>query len=223
MKKKTCLYLTFLTMLAVASAGCGGTDSESKEPAAIEEAASVDSDDAASNDEKRASDAATGVLPAYEYKGDAQIAAICDYLTKEIASSYSEADVSIPYMQIIDTDNSDPEDTLVWGDYWIMNYNLDGDVLAADSGGNYPGLMHLQKNSDENYVVTEFEQVADGTDFAQSAKELFGDRYETFIEVQSDDETFEEIRKEYIKEYVASNGLNITAYQDYGWDPVSLE
>ena len=174
-------------------------------------------------DDEGEGDAEVSVLPAYVYDGDAKIAAICDHLTKDIASHYSEAEVSIPYMQIIDTDDSNPEDTLVWGDFWVMNYNLEGDVLVSDSGGNYPGLIHLQESSDGSYVVTEFEQVGDGSDFIPSAKKIFGDRYDEFSKVQSDNESFEEIRKEYIRDYVEANGLNITAYQDYGWDPVTLE
>ena len=30
------------------------------------------------------------------------------------------------------------------------------------------------------------------------------------------------IRTQFIKAYVEANGLNITAYQDYGWEPVEL-
>lgn len=165
---------------------------------------------------------ASEILPAYVYQGDEKTAAICDYLTTDIASNYSEAEVSIPYMQIVDTDDSNPDDTLVWGDFRVMNYNLEGDILTTESGGNHPGLMHLKKNSDGSYVVTEFEQVTDGEGFVESAKEIFGDRYDAFSKVQADADAFEEIRKESIKEYVLQNGLSITAYQDYGWDPVSL-
>ena len=32
----------------------------------------------------------------------------------------------------------------------------------------------------------------------------------------------EETRTQYIRAYAEANGLNITAYQDYGWDPVEL-
>ena len=201
-------------------ANAQGDESENEDDYPITEE-STETEDIA--DDEGEGEVEVSSLPVYVYDGDAKIAAICDYLTKDIASQYSEAEVSIPYMQIIDTDDSNPEDILVWGDFWVMNYNLEGSVLVAGSGGNYPGLMHLQESSDGSYVVTEFEQVGDGSDFIPSAKKIFGDRYDEFSRVQSDNEAFEEIRKEYIQDYVKANGLNITAYQDYGWDPVTLE
>ena len=178
--------------------------------------------DAIESVDKTGADSDSGKLPAFVYDGDADIAAICDYLINEIASNYDAADVTIPYMKVVDTDDSDPDDTKVWGDFWVINYDLNGDVLEMASGGNYPGLMHLKKNSDGSCVVTEFEQVADGSDFIPSAKKIFGDRYDDFIKAQSDDKAMEEIRAEYIRGYVEANGLNITAYKDYGWDPVDL-
>ena len=184
----------------------------------------ADADDAAAADGAEVMDeAASGKLPAYVYNGEADIAAICDYLTKVVASDYSDADVSIPYMHIVDTDKSNPEDTLVWGDFWVINYNLKGDILEMDSGGDYPGLMHLQKKDDGRYAVTKFEVVGDGSDFTSSAKKIFGDRYDDFAKAHADNEAMEKIRAEFIKGYVEAYGLNITAYQDYGWDPVPLK
>ena len=236
MKRKSYVWPAFLLVLMFSVTGCSGNtapvekaDVEYDSEEALDEETDADQISEESTeteeiaDDENEDDAKVSGLPGYVYEGDAKIAAICDYLTKDIASHYSEAEVSIPYMQIIDTDESNPEDTLVWGDFWVMNYNLEGDVLATDSGGNYPGLMHLKESSDGSYVVTEFEQVGDGSDFIPSAKKIFGDRYDAFSRVQSDNETFEEIRKEYIRDYVNANGLNITAYQDYGWDPVTLE
>ena len=46
--------------------------------------------------------------------------------------------------------------------------------------------------------------------------------YDDFAAAQADDEAMEKIRAEFIKDYVEANGLNITAYQDYGWDPVMI-
>ena len=33
----------------------------------------------------------------------------------------------------------------------------------------------------------------------------------------------QEIRTQFIKAYVEGNDLEITAYQDYGWDPIPLK
>ena len=162
------------------------------------------------------------LLPAYTYTGDEKVAAICDYLVNVKASDYEKADVSIPYMYIVDED-SDTDDIRIWGDFWILNYNLDGEVLKAESGGNYPGLMHLEKISDGSYSVVDFEVVADGSDFISSAKKIFGDRYDDFTKAHADNEAMEKLRLEYICDYVKANELDITAYQDYGWDAVPID
>ena len=150
-----------------------------------------------------------GLLPAYTYDGDADIAAICDYLTNVVASGYEDADVSIPYMSIVDKDDTDPEDTLVWGDFWVMNYNLNGEILETESGGNYPGLMHLKKNDDESYEVTDFEVIEDGSGFIESAKRIFGDRYDDFTKAQSDDKTGDIVIDAEKLEYISSAGLRV--------------
>ena len=214
MKKKMYLMSVLLMTLLFAAAGCGSSVSVSEE----NDFADADTDVSDAEGE-----ADTGALPPYVYDGDADIAAICDYLTNEVASNYDAADVSIPYMKVVDKDDSDPDDTKVWGDFWVINYDLKGDVLEMASGGNYPGLMHLKKNDDASFTVTDFEAVEDGSNFLQSAQKIFGDRYEDFAKAQADDEAMEKIRAEFIKDYVDANGLNITAYQDYGWDPVTLE
>ena len=90
------------------------------------------------------------------------------------------------------------------------------------SGGNYPGVMHLTKDGD-GYAVTSFDVVADGSDFEASAKELFGDSYDDFMAVYSDDEARAELRKTTVSDYVSMNDLEVTQYQDYGWDPIELD
>jgi hypothetical protein len=119
---------------------------------------------------------------------------------------------------IVAKDLSNEDDMLVYGDFWIENYNIDGDTLMCVSGGNYPGVMHLNKD----YVVTKFDQVEDGANFEESAKELFGEHYDDFFNVYSDDEKRQLIRKKTVADYVNLNGLSVTKYQDEGWPAVEL-
>lgn len=112
-------------------------------------------------------------------------------------------------------------DIKIWGDFWVMNYDADGDTLKAVSGGSYPGCFHVAK-SDEVYDVTAFDVVADGSDYDSSAKEIFGEYYEDFVKLSSDDTGRNKERAKQISEYVKENGLSFTQYQDYGWDPVVL-
>ena len=109
----------------------------------------------------------------------------------------------------------------LYGDFWINNYNIKGDTLECVSGGNFPGVMHLSKSGD-TYVVSSFDRVADGSNYESSARELFGEHYDDFAKVQSDDKARAELRTKIVSDYVRMNGLEVTKYQDYGWDPVEL-
>ena len=157
---------------------------------------------------------------AYGYGGDDPAVAACyEYMAETVAKQYDAADVSIPSVTIVSTDDTSADEILVAGDFWIFNYNIDGDTLKCVSGGNYPGVMHVSKDT---YRVTDFDQVADGGGFDESAKELFGDNYDAFMDIYGDEVSREESRKLTIKDYVHYNSLEITKYQDEGWDPVEL-
>lgn len=233
----------FVTVLATAAllvaAGCGQANSvpaedavEATEIAPLEDATSEPAPVEAAeetetipleSDEAEGEETASASLPAYVYpEDDPYLSAICAYLTTDAASDYEKAEVSIPVVRVVDVDDSDELDVLVWGDFAIYNYNLEGTILTTQSGGSYPGLMHLAKNTDGSYNVTAFELVTDGSDYDASAKEIFGDRYEDFSKLSSDNTDREKVRAEYIQGYVDANGLDITAYQDFGWDPVEL-
>ncbi len=161
-------------------------------------------------------------LPAYEYPGpELFYTVLYQYLIDELGPNYPEAQVGIPCPVIIAEDESDRDDIRVWGNFWYFNYDLNGDILENVSGGSYPGVIHI-KSTDEGYEVTGMEVVEDGSRFDESAKKIFGEHYDEFIKAQGDDEGNEKIRAQIIANYVAANNLSITAYKDYGWDPVPL-
>ena len=163
----------------------------------------------------------TGVLPEYKYPGDDKLmAAVYEYIVEECGKNYEKTDVSIPMVNLVGTDDSDPDDIKVWGDYWIDNYNLEGDTLATQSGGSYPGCIHLKKSGDD-YEVTEMEVVGDGSDYLPTARKIFGNRFDDLTKAM-DDEKRAQIRGQIIADYVKANDLKITKYQDFGWDPVDL-
>ena len=62
----------------------------------------------------------------------------------------------------------------------------------------------------------------DGESFDESAKKIFGDNYDAFMKDGEDEKLREETRAQIIANYVAANNLDIKAYQDFGWDPVTL-
>ncbi len=164
----------------------------------------------------------TGSLPAYEYPGpELFYSALYKYMVDELSKSYPESQVSIPCPIIIKEDESDKDDIKVYGNFWIFNYDLKGDILENTSGGSYPGCIHL-KSTDAGYEVTSMDVCADGEDFTESAKKIFGDNYDAYMKDGEDEKLREETRAQIIANYVAANNLDIKAYQDFGWDPVTL-
>ena len=157
---------------------------------------------------------------AYGYAGDDPVEAACyQHMAEVIGPQYAEAEISIPTVQIFHVDYTPEDEVVVFGDFWVENYNVNGDVLECVSGGNHPGVMHVSK---ADYTVTAFDQVADGADFDSSAKELFGEHYDEFMTVYSDSDARNENRKITVSDYVNLNGLDVNYYQDSGWDPVEL-
>ena len=168
------------------------------------------------------SSADAGSLPAYEYPGpEVFYTVMYKFLIDTYEGNYPDAQVGIPCPIIVAMDDSNRDDILVYGDFWYFNYNLNGDLLENVAGGSYPGVMHF-RSTDEGYEVTGMEVVADGSDFDSSAKEIFGKYYNDFIKAESDADAREKTRAQIIANYVAANNLSVTAYQDYGWDPVKL-
>ena len=148
-------------------------------------------------------------------------AAVEDYLVNVIGKNYAEAEYCIPCPIVISTDDGNKDDVLVWGDFWVFNYDQSGDTLKTVSGGDHPGLMHLKK-TDNGFEVTIFEAVEDGAGNMESAKRIFGDSFEAFWELNSNQEKREDIRLHFIADYVKKHNLPVKMVQDYGWPAVVL-
>ena len=149
------------------------------------------------------------------------LTAVDDYLVNEIGQNYSQGDVCIPCAFVVNADESNMDDILVWGDFWVFNFDIAGDTLKCVSGGDHPGLMHVKK-TENGFEVTSFDAVADGADNMPSAKGIFGDKYDAFWEFNSNQEKREEGRLRTIAEYVKKHKLPVKLLQDYGWPAVEL-
>ena len=204
MRKRVFILMTALVM-AFGISACGA-----KEEAAVEEE-NVATEDTESEPEVDGT--------AYGYAGSDPVeAAVYKYLAEEVSKDYDDAEVHIPTVNIVHIDFTPKDEILVYGDFWIENYNVEGDTLKCVSGGHYPGMMQVSKD----YVVTDFKQAADGEDFDSSAKEIFGDYYDDFMKIYSDSDLRNELRKVTVTDYVNLNGLSVTKFQDEGWDPVEI-
>jgi hypothetical protein len=147
--------------------------------------------------------------------------AVDDYLVNEIGKNYAQSDVCIPYAYVISTDEGNPNDILIWGDFWVFNYEISGDTLKTVSGGNHPGLMHVKK-TETGYEVTSFDAVADGADNLPSAKKIFGDKFDIYQEFSGAAEKREMERLRFTADYVKKHNMSATMLQDYGWPAVAL-
>ncbi|SDB22213.1 hypothetical protein SAMN02910298_01068 [Pseudobutyrivibrio sp. YE44] len=221
MKGKNVLAGLLICTLCAGFVGCGKTEEPQAQEPAVEETTEATTDSGSEADATEV-EASSEALPAYEYPGPEYFyTVVYSYIVDEFGSQYSEGQVCIPSVHEVYLDDSDKSDIKFYGDFWVYNYNLEGDTLMTQSGGNHPGVMHL-KSTDAEYEVTGFDAVADGNDFEPTAKEYFGKHYDDFMKVYSDSDTREKVRAQIIANYVAANNLSITKYQDYGWDPVEL-
>ena len=147
--------------------------------------------------------------------------AIEDYLVNEIGKDYSQGDVCVPCVYVVSIDESNPDDILVWGDFWVFNYEQSGDTLKTVSGGSHPGLMHVKK-TENGFEVTSFDAVADGADNLPTAKKIFGEKFDAFQEINNDQVRREEKRMQITADYVKKHNLSAKLLQDFGWPAVEL-
>ena len=148
--------------------------------------------------------------------------AIDRYFVDSVGSHYSKGEFCIPSHTIVAVDEQNAEDIRVWGDFWVFNYNLVGDTLKCVSGGSHPGLAHVQQ-VDGQFQVTAFDAVEDGSRYLPTAKRIFGERFDEFQRIASDEKAREAVRAEAIAAYVEQHELPATLYQDYGWPAVKFK
>ena len=172
---------------------------------------------------------ASGVLlPAYAYTGSDPIeAAVAAYVAENLGSRYlmPQGAASIPAPVILKTVEQDENTTLVYGNFWVMNYVLRGAVLECVSGGEAPAVMTLTKSAD-GWTVTAFEEAGDGDDYAKDVKRFSqGDKElekAYFAAADVNEDPLKSVRQRFIQDYVTVNKLAARAYQDYGWQPIAL-
>jgi len=135
--------------------------------------------------------------------------AISDYLIREIGCQYLHGEICIPTLMMVAE-----EDSVIYGDFWIMWYNLAGDTLKMVSGGNHSGKMTIAE-SNGTFVVTAFEQTLDGAANEPSAKRIFGTHYDIYHSMHSNESVREAVWQEQLSEYIRRHNLSARYYQDY--------
>lgn len=170
--------------------------------------------------------ASAEALPAWTYTGSDPVeAAVAEY-TAALGQHFRLEDgaVSIPAPVIYRIETLDETHALVYGDFWVFNYVRSGKALSMISGGEYPAALTLTRTGEE-WTVTEAELAEDGELFASSVERICrGDKELMDLYFSWDyDADVRPVRTRYIREYATANGLDIEAYQDYGWDAVPLK
>lgn len=232
MRRSIAILLSVLMLLGCLALSACGKDEAA--PASETDAASTAPASASPTDTASAAPTATATaaMPAastginnYGYDGQEDWeAAIYRYLVEEIGQKQFETGegiYTVPVVQIIDLTEAENGGSNVWGCFEVYNYKIEGETLSCVSGGSFPGKMHVAKTANGS-VVDDFAVVEDGANYDSSAKEIFGDRYESFVQESSDENARNAARKQILANYVKANGLKVTQYQDYGWDPVKL-
>ena len=169
-------------------------------------------------------------LPAYVCTGSDEIgAAVANGLAGSgLADRFltEPGYVMIPVVSIHKTEMTEDARAKVYGSFWILNYVKRGSVLHCISGGEFAGIASLEKG-EHGWRMTGLEEAGDGEDYAADLERFANGDTELLQKYQEsadlDTPAQKEIRIRTIREYVESNGLGITAYQDYGWEPVSLD
>ncbi len=146
--------------------------------------------------------------------------AVGDYLVREIGKQYLQGELCIPTLLMV-AEEEDDRETRVWCDCWVHWYDIASDTLRTVSGGNHSGCMTIQHREGVP-VVTAFEQTTDGAGFLSSARRIFGERFDVYQNMHSNQDVREAARKEQLQEHIRRQKLNIRYLQDYGSDAVAL-
>lgn len=198
---------------------------EETEEAPAEDAEEAPAEEASASDDTEAEEGmeVTDAYPVFYHETeDPYYAPICSYLMENCGSNYEPEDIQIPVVQVLRVDDSNPEDIKVWGNFEIMNYDLRGTTLMTRSGGTYPGLIHLKADGDAVEAVS-MDQVKDGSDYDASVDEIFGvdeELLDAFWGMR--DEDTQDALTDAIRWYSEDTGIDIRAFEDYGWDPVAI-
>lgn len=172
-------------------------------------------------------------LPPYTYHGENPVwIAVVKYMQEtDFGFEAPEGGILVPTPIILETDmvageNGEIAEVTVYGNFWIFTYALEGKILKVVSGGENPGVLKLEKKDGE-WTVTGAEFAEDGDNYGESVKKLAnGDEQleKAYFDTTgaSENSMLPQYQRAVLVNYVKENNLDITAYQDYGWDPVSL-
>ncbi|PHU41397.1 hypothetical protein CSX00_00595 [Pseudobutyrivibrio ruminis] len=219
MKKRMAFVLSLL-ILSLSVLGCGAK--ETAAPATDTPDGDVNGSAVEDVAEEPVENASVSLpLPAYKYTGDEEyLAEISDYLIDYFGkeAGLDDLDVLIPYSIIVQTDENSEDDIVVYGSFNIDGYILRNTTLCSGPGARSYGIFHISK-ADGNVTITDGQLSQTYYDMQDMFSPIDGmlDKINALS-----DEDIEKARVQSIEEYVTSNNLGITQWQDFGRAPEAI-
>ena len=219
MKKRMAFVLSLLIM-SLSVLGCGAK--ETAVPATDTPDGDVNGSAVEDVAEEPAENASVSLpLPAYKYTGDEEyLAEISDYLIDYFGkeAGLDDLDVLIPYSIIVQTDENSEDDIVVYGSFNIDGYTLRNTTLCSGPGARSYGIFHISK-ADGNVTITDGQLSQTYYDMQDMFSPIDGmlDKINALS-----DEDIEKARVQSIEEYVTSNSLSITQWQDFARAPEAI-
>lgn len=177
-----------------------------------------------------------GLLPKYQYQGE-------DLMERALVSCFENnlllyeghpyqgkyrshsiiietSDVILPIIDIVKVKEAGKR-IKVYGTFRWEGYSLSGDTLyeALENGGS-EGVAYLEK-TDYGYEVQEIIYPRDGGLYRGDLVELC-DGDEKLASKMDTGFKYKKIQKRALKKYVKQNGLKISYYKEFGWDPEKI-
>lgn len=219
MKKRMAFVLSLL-ILSLSVLGCGAK--ETAAPATDTPDGDVNGSTVEDVAEEPAENTSVSLpLPAYKYAGDEEyLAEISDYLIDYYGkeAGLDDLDVLIPYSIIVQTDENSVDDIVVYGSFNIDGYTLRNTTLCSGPGARSYGIFHISK-ADGNVTITDGQLSQTYYDMQDMFSPIDGllDKINALSM-----EDIEKARVQSIEEYVTSNNLGITQWQDFGRAPEAI-
>ena len=223
---KKLLAVTIIGCLTFSFVGCGKSNQEANNAQTSTEADGTET--VLKEDETDYAALNENVLPLFSYNTlysfegyDSMEAAAYDYLSFDYDMECDGENVIIPYVDILGADDTNADDVLVYGNYYLWQYTKNEDTIEAVSGGSYPGVIHMEMIGDKDNALYSANSFDEGlTD--EDTKEIMGDYYDAYIEANSDQEKIEAEIAQVLADYVSANNLQITKYKMFGQDAKEL-
>lgn len=161
------------------------------------------------------------VFPEFVYDDpDDPLTSAVLYSTLRLQNRYAPGDITIPAAYLVSTDDMDPANTVVYGQFFVYRFDLVENALQLVSGGAEVGVMHFSEQ-DGVYVLTGM-KTAGGADLDAIQKATgAGDEMLGLLTADYSREIAADVLQ-YLSDYVNAYGIPADRYLDAAGGAVML-